>query len=802
MRRLVNISKIVIGLFLLNTVFILKVQAFGEIQISEINYTGYTVWQDSETSKSSDEFIEIYNNTESTVNLTGYKLRIISGNSDKEIILEGSVDPKDYLVIRKVTQTQKKTLKPLDKVIFSSDFNLSNTAGAFMEIRDNNGLTIDSINFWGKWPLDTENGYSLHRINNHIWESKKISLFQKEYLEPVIEEVLEEIETSEIKEEIIPNYDNTLRISEFLPDQGAKFESEFVEIENLTDKDIDLAGWILDDVLTGGSSLKNLTGVIPAFGLYSIRVSILNNYNSNPDLYEEVNLISPDGKLQNSQRYLLKDVKKELSLASINGKFEWTNQPTENLPNKPSLIMESPKVEEIIEDENTSEDIEKDSIQNIQNIESGWLYFTEFLANPKAGTENEFIEIYNSTNQIIKLDGWKLGDLAKTITLSGEVKPYSYRVFSNKETKITLNNSGETVKLIKPDGSIYQEITIPELEVDQSYSKFEDRWLFTTTITEGKDNILTEPIKVETKQAKSQKSANPTNGIEDDKIEYKSMNLSELGEANHNDKVQLTGIVFVELNKIYKNSFYITDGKRVIRITVPNNSDYEINLNQNLTLNGSIHKTKTQTYLKLEDISGVEQKTFSPKFVMTDSLNSNNAFVQLSGILATNTATKLSIISEDTKKENIIKISDNTFKKPIMRKGDKVVVQGFVEEYDGVLRLVPYKQNQISVEKEDKLETDTKDTNNKIILASSSVNSSNMEGQISKYVPWEDYSTDNDEVLKQTNFAKWLDNVWKSIQDMIPKQLKQNKFFVVIFVINIIWWILSSMKFKKNQYGK
>ena len=801
MKRLVNISNIVIGLFLLNTVFILKVQAFGEIQISEINYQGYTVWEDTVKSGSGDEFIEIYNNTESSINLTGYKLRVLSGNSDKEIILDGEIKPKDYLVIRKVTQTQKKTLKPLDKVIFSSDFNLSNTAGAFVEIRDNSGATIDSINFWGKWSVDTENGYSLHRINNHIWESKKISLLQKEYKEPIVEEEEIPSDIEEVQKNIIQNNDNKLRISEFLPDQGTKFESEFVEIENLTNEAIDLTGWKVDDIIPGGGSAKSLSGNIPAFGFYSIRVSMLNNYSSNPALYEEANLIDPNGKIQDKQTYFLKEVKKEHSLALISGKFEWTNQPTENLPNKQSLIIEDPKKESVIEDKNVIEE-DENVTENIQIVENGWIYFTEFLANPESGTENEFIEIYNSTNQIIKLDGWELGDRAKTITLSGEIQPYSYRIFKNSETKITLNNSGETVKLIKPDGELYQEVSIPESESDQSYSKFDNQWNFSTTITEGKDNILTEPIKVETKKAKSQKSVNSINSVESNKVEYRSIDLSEFGEANHNDKVQLTGIVFVELNKIYKNSFYITDGKRVVRVTVPNNSNDTINLNQNLTLNGSVHKTKTQTYLKLEDIVGVEQKIFSPKFVMTDSLNSNNAFVQLSGILATNTATKISIISEDTKKENIIKISDNTFKKPTMRKGDNLIVQGFVEEYDGVLRLVPYNQNQILVEKEDKIETSSLGKKSNITLANSSINSSNMEGQISKYVPWEDYSTDNDEVLKQTNFAKWLDNVWKSIQDMIPKQLKDSKVFVLVFVINMIWWILSSMKFKKNKYGK
>ncbi len=805
MKNLFNLSKILIGLFVLNTIFTLKVQAFGEIQISEINYQGYTVWEDSTTPKSSDEFIEIYNNTDNSINLTDYKLRVLSGNSDKIITLSGIIEAKDYLIIRKVTQSQKNTLIPLEKVIFSSDFNLSNTVGAFIELRDNNNITVDSVNFFGKWPVVTENGYSLHRLENNIWESKKISLLQKEYKEPIVEEEIieeEEIPTEtgeeETSEGVILNYDNKLKISEFLPDQGTKFESEFIEIENLTSEDIDLTGWKVDDLISGGGSAKSLSGNIPGFGFYSIRVSMLNNYNSNAESYEEVNLIDPNGKIQDKQIYFLKDVKKENSLALINGKFEWTNQVTANLSNKQSLIIEEPKEEILTEDKNEIEE-EEEVNANTQIVEAGWIYFTEFLADPKSGTENEFIEIYNSTNQIIKLDGWKLGDRVKTITLSGEIKPYSYRIFRNVDTKITLNNTGETVRLSSPDGNIYQEVEIPKSLVDQSYSKFEDRWLFTTTITEGKDNILTEPAIIETKQAKSKTSASKTKSTqekEDSSVIYRTINFGEISNLNHNDNIEITGIVFINLDKIYKNSFYITDGRNILRVTIPNNSDYNIDLNQNLTLQGSIHKTKTQMYLKLKDIAGVESKNFTPKFEMQDTLSRENAFVQISGILNTNTATKLVILS-DNQKENIVKISENAFRKPEMRKGDTVLIQGFVEEYDGELRLVPYDDKHISVETEQDTSTEKTTKSNNIVQASS-VDNTDSNNLVSRYVPWDEYATENQELLQDSNFAQWLDKFTKSIFDSIPKELRENKIFSLIFLINIIWWIFSSINFKKN----
>ena len=146
---------------------------FQSVEINEINYTGYTVWADDNTTDSNDEFIELKNPNPSTpISLTGWSLRILSGAGDKTIPLTGTIT--DYLVIRKIT-TSQTSLVPMNKVINITSTNfgsLSNDSGAYIELRNNLGITIDAVNFRNKWPLTTNNTQSLHKVNNLTWEAK------------------------------------------------------------------------------------------------------------------------------------------------------------------------------------------------------------------------------------------------------------------------------------------------------------------------------------------------------------------------------------------------------------------------------------------------------------------------------------------------------------------------------------------------------------------------------------------------------------------------------------------------------
>jgi hypothetical protein len=84
----------------------------------------------------------------------------------------------------------------------------------------------------------------------------------------------------------------------------------------------------------------------------------------------------------------------------------------------------------------------------------------EFLPNPIGkDTDGEYILLLNNTGARISLDGWVLKDeKGKQFSLSGNLDANETLTLPYTETKITLNNNGETVYLINPKGEIAHEL--------------------------------------------------------------------------------------------------------------------------------------------------------------------------------------------------------------------------------------------------------------------------------------------------------------------------------------------------------
>ncbi|QQS26843.1 lamin tail domain-containing protein [bacterium] len=87
---------------------------------------------------------------------------------------------------------------------------------------------------------------------------------------------------------------------------------------------------------------------------------------------------------------------------------------------------------------------------------------TELLPDPKnpaSDSSDEFIELYNAGSEAVSLAGWKLQDAAgHSAKLDGTVlAPGQYKALMSAQTKLSLNNSGDTISLLDPSGSVVME---------------------------------------------------------------------------------------------------------------------------------------------------------------------------------------------------------------------------------------------------------------------------------------------------------------------------------------------------------
>lgn len=98
--------------------------------------------------------------------------------------------------------------------------------------------------------------------------------------------------------------------------------------------------------------------------------------------------------------------------------------------------------------------------------------------NGTADNRDEWIELYNAGSTVVDLSGWFLDDAEGDSTPyripAGTVlQPGAFAVFYRQETGLTLNDDGDEVRLLDPNGDLMDAVVFGELAPDASYSRDE-----------------------------------------------------------------------------------------------------------------------------------------------------------------------------------------------------------------------------------------------------------------------------------------------------------------------------------------
>jgi PKD repeat protein len=287
-------------------------------------------------------------------------------------------------------------------------------------------------------------------------------------------------------------------INEFVADPADG--DEWIEIYNKTSQEIDLTGWIIEE---GSESTTDIAGVIGREGAEKFFI-----------------IEKPKGNLNNAGDIIfLKDKNGYIIDQAIYG--NWNDG---NLEDNAPKASDPYSVARITDGQNTFNNandfkitkiltkgapniISEEAAEELDQIQENYssdIIINEILPNPKGSdNENEFIELKNISAREINLAGWKLGDsTTRKYIISQDdfpttiVKPQDFFILKRKATGIALNNSGgDAVKLYWINNYLIETVEYKEsAKEDQTYARDNDnKWTWTTTVTEGKENILTIP---------------------------------------------------------------------------------------------------------------------------------------------------------------------------------------------------------------------------------------------------------------------------------------------------------------------
>jgi hypothetical protein len=246
-------------------------------------------WAGTTSSLTSDEWIELYNTTNATINITGWTLKAADGTPT--ITLNGSIPAGGYFLLERDDDTTVSDI--LADQIYTGD--LSNS-GEALTLLDGSNKVIDTANGnGGSWPAGSSSTYGTMERNStaadsdSIWftnsgakkngknanngeilgtpkesnsapSSSSLTATPEPTDTPTQPPVPIPVEPRPIINEILarPGFD-------WNQDGKADVFDEFIEIKNLTSVDISLSGWILDKIVPSDDPAESFS--LPAVTL-------------------------------------------------------------------------------------------------------------------------------------------------------------------------------------------------------------------------------------------------------------------------------------------------------------------------------------------------------------------------------------------------------------------------------------------------------------------------------------------------------------------------------------------------------
>ena len=330
-------------------------------------------------------------------------------------------------------------------------------------------------------------------------------------------------------------------LNEYLPDPASDWdgdgvvtaEDEYIEIYNSNPVAVDLSGWMLDDVDDGpavspdGSRPYVLPPgtIVSAHGFLTLFRSqsgvVLNNDA------DWVRLLRPDGLLVEATTYATSHDDEAYS-KTLDGGDQWTHDyppspghtnllPT---PTPTATATGGPTPDPTVTGTVTTTATVTPTPTPSSTPDPSLIDVTlnEFMPDPASdwngdGTatqDDEYIELFNTGPQPVDLGGWLLDDMDDSqskvrsffapdgsrpfvIPAGTVIDPGGFVVFFGSETDVTLNNGGDWVRLIRPDGVVVEAFEYTTSRDDQAYSKMldgGDEWTRTYPPSPGRSNTV------------------------------------------------------------------------------------------------------------------------------------------------------------------------------------------------------------------------------------------------------------------------------------------------------------------------
>lgn len=318
----------------------------------------------------------------------------------------------------------------------------------------------------------------------------------------------------------------SLVISEVAMGSSVSASDEFVELYNNSSDPVDIGGWSLQYKSATGNIWQTKSDVaddetVAGHGFYVFKTSNKSLSSGLAQAGGNLRLVDKSGQAidslawgnGNTPEVTAADAcAQSQSLSRIYDDASQKFTDTDNNKNDFSAAdVQSPG--EIRGQQMTNEDGEP-IIDTNQAGSFAPLEISELLpdpASPLSDSSDEFIEIFNPTDQSVSLAGWTLRDASgHSYKFSSEsIGGHGYLAVYSKQTKISLNNDGDVIELLSPDGAlVFSTPNYGKSKSGLSWGMTEDGWGWTQYPTPAAVNatLVSEQAEGSTTAAKAKKA--------------------------------------------------------------------------------------------------------------------------------------------------------------------------------------------------------------------------------------------------------------------------------------------------------
>lgn len=627
----------------------------------------------SDPGEEQQEFVELYNRTSASILLSLWK---IQDGGKSNTFLDGTIAAHGFFVVEK----PKGSL---------------NNTGDLVTLHDPSDTVIDSVTY-GIW----EDG---NIVDNASVASDPMSLSRKVDGVDSNNDTLDFVPTLTITagepnkihapervDMITEGLAGKIFINEIFPNPtGDDSESEYIELYNSSTSTISLVGWKLgDDTLKRYTIQEKVIGPL-SYAVFVRKVTDISLNNTGGDI---VKLFEPSGSLVDSVEYEETAIEEQTFARKEDGMFLWTT--TKTLGTKNIFASEV----------TTTSSSDEKEIYFEQKIVGDWsqLQISEIFPSPTKLEGSEFIEIYNDGLEFVDLSGLFLddgdgGSKPYRIVDGTVIGPKEYKVFSSEETKLSLNNNGDSVRILYNEKDVLEEVLYTNSPESESYIQNEiGDWVWTQTITRGKEN------KVNTKSATT-KSKTAAKKVLGKKIKTPTIvPLEKIREQEKGTLVKTTGTVVVLPEVFGTQYFYIANNLAGVQVYNNKKEFPELFVGDQVEVVGEITEASNEIRLKIANkddivlIASNGELSAQDVEVSTIGESFEGAFVQIEGQITEVKASNM-YVDDGTSEIKVYFKGGTGIQKEDIVLGSVVRVKGIVSPISGGYQLLPRNKADIVV---------------------------------------------------------------------------------------------------------